>query len=204
MPKIEKVKECHVIKHCMVGKPTKYNKKVNIPLLIKCFAKGESIRQYCAKALITERTFYNWLKEYKEFKYCYDIALNLAADYWEKLPIENPDFNFPYLQAVLRNRFGFGKSKLNLKDKKKAIEILDAIREGLTDQDINTNDLKALIEFATAIHQLKENTEDQGEKERSIQECIEIANKLLPASNILELELENRRLKKQLAEAGNA
>lgn len=34
----------------------------------------------------------------------------------------------------------------------------------------------------------------------TLDECIEIANKLLPASNILELELENRKLKRQVEE----
>lgn len=34
----------------------------------------------------------------------------------------------------------------------------------------------------------------------TLEECIEIADKLLPASNILELELENRKLKRQVEE----
>ena len=194
MAKLKKVKECEAIKHCMVGKPTKYKKEVNIPLLIKCFMKGESVRQYCAKALITEPTFYNWLKDYPEFKYCYDIALNFAADFWERVPFENPDFNYPYLQAVLRSRFGLGKSKLKLTDKKQPMELIESIQEGLTDQKINIQDIKPLVELIQAKHKILANldTENQEQKRYSIEECLEISEKLLGAAEILEKRQGNK------------
>lgn len=205
MTKVEKISESKLIKHCMSGKPTKYNKDIHIPLLIKCFIKGHSVRQFCARALITERTFYNWLNDHREFKNCYDVALNFAADFWESLPFKNPEFNYPYLQAVLRNRFGFGKSKLKLKDKKSPVEIVDAIQEGLSDQTINIQDIKTLIELIQIKHQLLTNLdlEQQEAKRYTPEQWLEMSDKILDAANILELQLKNKKLKRKFEDFGD-
>lgn len=194
MSKGNKVSETSLVEYCTRGKPTTYNKEKHVPLLARVFYKGCSVRQFCAQALISEKTFYNWLNKHKEFKHTYDISLNFAADFWERVPFENPEFNYPYLQAVLRSRFGFGKSRLKLKDKKTPAEIVDIIQEGLSDQTINIQDLKPLIELIQVKQQLLTNSDSTNSdgQNYTLEECMEIAKTLLPAADILEKKLGGR------------
>lgn len=170
MPKDKKITESQLVQYCVVGKPTKYDKKKHIPLLIKSFYKGDSIRQFCAQALISEKTFYNWLNKHKEFKHAYQIALNFAADFWERIPFENPEFNYPYLQAVMRHRFGFGKSITKIKDKETPIEIINAAQESLDEQKITSQEANQIADIALKKQQLLNNPLQQEQAQPNVSE----------------------------------
>lgn len=92
------------------GRPTKYNKEKHIQLLHDIFSSGRGVMGFCADALIDRKTFYNWLKQYKEFKEAYDIVINIAGDKWERWPIEALKlgaFNYQYWHLIMRNRFHY-------------------------------------------------------------------------------------------------
>ncbi len=110
---IENMEE-QFFKSAMSGRPTKYVPEQHIKLLYNIFNQKEGIMAFCAEALIGQTTFFNWLKKHKEFKNAYDIAINIAGRQWEKLPQEDSDFNFPYWSTIMKNRFGYGKPRIDV------------------------------------------------------------------------------------------
>jgi hypothetical protein len=136
---IENMKE-KLIKQVTSGRPTKYVQEQHIGLLFDIFNQSEGVMAFCAEAMISQATFFNWLKKHKEFKEAYDIVINIAGRQWEKLPRENPDFNFPYWSTIMRNRFGFGKSRIHLDKEATPLEMFKVIKQGLTDQEISIQD----------------------------------------------------------------
>jgi hypothetical protein len=129
-----------LIKQVTSGRPTKYVQEQHIGLLFDIFNQSEGVMAFCAEAMISQATFFNWLKKYKEFKEAYDIVINIAGRQWEKLPRENPDFNFPYWSTIMRNRFGFGKSRIHLDKEATPLEMFETIKQGLSDQEISLQD----------------------------------------------------------------
>ncbi len=136
---IENMKK-KLIKQVTSGRPTKYVQEQHIGLLFDIFNQSEGVMAFCAEAMISQATFFNWLKKYKEFKEAYDIVINIAGRQWEKLPRENPDFNFPYWSTIMRNRFGFGKSRIHLDKEATPLEMFETIKQGLSDQEISLQD----------------------------------------------------------------
>ncbi len=199
MTKENKVTEDQLVEYCTKGKPTKYKKEKHVPLLARTFYKGDSVRQFCAQALISKKTFYNWINKHKEFKHTYEVTLNFAADFWERIPFENPEFNYPYLQAVLRTRFGFGKSNINLKDKQSPLEIIEVIQEGIANQTINIQDIKALNDLAQVKQQLLTNSdsEQQEAKRYTPEQWLEMSEKILAASDVVEKAFGGKKVNEQ-------
>ncbi len=77
------------------------------------------------------------------------LIINQAGRKWETYPI-NPKINidFPYWSIIMRNRFGYGKSRFNLGDKKTAKEMMQAAKEHLDDDMITVKDYVAIIDSA--------------------------------------------------------
>ena len=161
------ISESQCIKHCLGGQPTKYDKQIHVPLLVKSFYYGKSVREFCAEALISIKTFYSWLKRHEEFKDTYDIAINVAAVFWERIPFETPDFNYPYLQAVMRNRFNFGKSTFKFGDIDKPIEIYEAAQKALDNNEITVTEAKQMGDFAQGKLNVINNSLEKGEAGQS-------------------------------------
>ena len=142
------ITEDNFIERCKEGKPTKYEGERHLRLIFNVFNKGEGVMTFCAEALITKPTFYEWLKVHKEFKEAYDIAINIAGRQWEAYPLKNSNFNFPYWSMIMRNRFGYGRSRFKLSDKKKASEMMQAAKEHLDEDNITINDYTAIVNSA--------------------------------------------------------
>jgi hypothetical protein len=105
------------------GRPfgtTKYDEAVHVQLLYDVFSSGRGVMGFCAESSICRKTFFNWLKQYKEFKDAYDIVINIAGDKWEQLPLtllnDGKPFNFQYWHLIMRNRFHY--SGLNIPKRK--------------------------------------------------------------------------------------
>ena len=135
-------------KHCTGGQPTKYEQEKHIGLLFDTFNKGEGVMAFCADAAISRSTFFLWLQKHKELKEAYDIAINIAGRQWEAYPLKNSNFNFPYWSMIMRNRFGYGRSRFKLSDKKKASEMMQAAKEHLDEDNITINDYTAIVNSA--------------------------------------------------------
>jgi len=135
-------------KHCTGGQPTKYKQEKHIGLLFDIFSKGEGVMAFCADAAISRSTFFLWLQKHKEFKEAYDIAINIAGRQWEAYPLKNSGFNFPYWSMIMRNRFGYGRSRFKLSDKKTAAEMMQAAKEHLDEDMITVNDYTSIVNSA--------------------------------------------------------
>jgi len=117
---------------------------------------------------------------------------------------------FQAAKFYVQTKVGWGKEekvfKINVPEEATPLEIINILTSRLSNEGLTPTEFKQLTDLV----QLKQQVLSLQPKDElaaplhTLEECIEIADKLLPASNILELELENRRLKKQLAEAGNA
>ena len=136
------------VKHYRAGKPTKYEEEKHIGLLFDVFSKGEGVAAFLDEAAISKQTFYDWLKAHKEFAAAYEGALNRSHRQWEAYPLNNAGFNFPYWSMIMRTRFGFGKSRFKLSDKKNAKEMMQAAKEHLDEDKITVHDYIAIVNSA--------------------------------------------------------
>lgn len=191
---IENMKE-KLIKQVTSGRPTKYVQEQHIGLLFDIFNQSEGVMAFCAEAMISQATFFNWLKKYKEFKEAYDIVINIAGRQWEKLPRENPDFNFPYWSTIMRNRFGFGKSRIHLDKEATPLEMFETIKQGLTDQEISVQDAVQLTTIAKNEADVKKGViEDKAVSEQmSIEEAKAFAKELEETLQNLDLLEKNTK-----------
>lgn len=192
---IENMKE-KLIKQVTSGRPTKYVQEQHIGLLFDIFNQSEGVMAFCAEAMISQATFFNWLKKYKEFKEAYDIVINIAGRQWEKLPQENPDFNFPYWSTIMRNRFGFGKSRIHLDKEATPLEMFKVIKQGLADQEISVQDAVQLTTIAKNEADVKKGViEDKAVSEQmSIEEAKAFAIEL--DQTLQKLDLLEKNIKK--------
>ena len=117
---------------------------------------------------------------------------------------------FQAAKFYAQTKAGWGKEekvfKINVPEEATPLEIINILTSRLSNDGLTPTEFKQLTDLVQLKQQVLslQPKDEQAAPSHTLDECIEIADKLLPASNILELELENRRLKKQLAEAGNA
>lgn len=117
---------------------------------------------------------------------------------------------FQAAKFYVQTKAGWGKEekafKINVPEEATPLEIINILTSRLSNEGLTPTEFKQLTDLVQLKQQVLslQPKDEQAAPSHTLEECIEIADKLLPASNILELELENRRLKKQLAEAGNA
>jgi hypothetical protein len=137
------------IKRITSGQPTKYDKEKHIGLLFDIFNKGEGVMAFCADAMISQTTFFSWLKKHREFSEAYKVIINQAGRKWESYPI-NPKVNmeFSYWSIIMRNRFGYGKSRFKIADNKNAKEMMQTAKEHLDEDMITVNDYTAIVNSA--------------------------------------------------------
>ena len=183
------------VKHYRAGKPTKYDEEKHIGLLFDIFNKGEGVAAFLDEAAISKQTFYDWLKAHKEFAAAYEGAINRSHRRWEDLPSKNPDFNFPYWSMIMRNRFGYGRSRFKLSDKKKAADMMQAAKEHLDEDNITINDYTAIVNSAKtqAIIDGEYNEEDKTYRPSTREELLE---KKALLENIVESQTKIKKLRK--------
>lgn len=141
--------EKEFVKHFESGRPTLYDEKKHIQLLYKIFANCESIYAFCDEALITRKTFYNWVKKHNKFEEAYDIALCIGARQFEKSPqINAENFNFPYWSTVMKNRYQYFKTRIETKPNDTPKNRIEAVWEGITNGDLSTQQATQLASLA--------------------------------------------------------
>ena len=72
------------------GRPTKYHSGLPIEL-IRLMSQGYTNTWVCAQWDISEQTFYNWIKEYDDFRSAYEIGLPKCKVWWETVGKEMMD-----------------------------------------------------------------------------------------------------------------
>lgn len=81
-------------------------------LVLEVVSKMGRVSAFCKAALISENTFYDWLRKYPIFNECYQIAKMLAYEQWEKdgeNNLGNDDFNWKYWEKIGNMRFNAGR-----------------------------------------------------------------------------------------------
>ena len=137
------------IKRITSGQPAKYDKAKHIGLLFDIFNKGEGVMAFCADAMISQSTFFLWLKKHREFGEAYKVIINQAGRKWESYPLNpNGNIEFSYWSIIMRNRFGYGKSRFKIADNKNAKEMMQTAKEHLDEDMITVNDYTAIVNSA--------------------------------------------------------
>lgn len=170
--------ENNFVKHYMAGQPTKYDKEKHIRLLFSVFNKGEGVMAFCAETLISKKAFYDWLKVHEEFKEAYEGALCIAGRWWEAYPLTDPDFNFGYWSAIMRNRFGYGKAKISSTEDITPIGRINAIWKGLEEGELTSQEATQMTSIAIAQANIQNNQlpgDTNGFKRATREELIEAA-----------------------------
>ena len=117
---------------------------------------------------------------------------------------------FQAAKFYAQTKAGWGKEdhkvKFNIPDDTSPVDIINTVISEMREVNLTLAEIKQILDVAQAKQQLisLQPKEDAPENKPSLEECLEISNKLLGAANIMELELENRRLKKQLEELASA
>lgn len=173
------------------GRPTPYDEKKHIPLLNKIFEDMEGVAAFCDESSIHRRTFYNWLKDYPEFKEAYEIALCKGSRRWEKLPLENPNISHPYWMTILKGRFGYYKPKIDIKPNATPNEKLEAVWEGVREGELSAQEATQLASVAVVQSNIENNKVDDSnpfkvQSPAEIREKAEALERLIKANKQLE------------------
>lgn len=86
------------------------------------------------------------------------------------------------------------KVKFDIPESVTPLDLLDRVTSEIRDGNITLSEIKQLIELAQVRQQLlaKSNPEEQEQKRYSIEECLEISEKLLGAADVLEQRLSKK------------
>ena len=144
------------LKQIASGQPTKYDKEKHIELLFDIFSKGEGVMAFCAETLISERTFYKWLHSHKEFEEAYKGVISIAGRQWEAYPLKkDPSFNFPYWSTIMRNRFGYGRPRVQVMKDASSRDRLTSVWKGLEEVALTTNEAIQITSLANIENNIK-------------------------------------------------
>lgn len=127
-------------KRLKAGQPTKYDEERHLTLLAQIMNEGEDIEAFCDEAMISRPTFYTWLKTHPNFREAYDILINVAERKWKSYPLKAENFSFPYWNTIMRNRFGYGKSKIKPSKGDDPLEKIKAAWESLQESTLTVQD----------------------------------------------------------------
>lgn len=137
------------VKRIHSGQPTKYKGKEHDELLIELFGNGEGMGAFCAEALISHETFYEWLKAQPTFKKAHQIALAIGVRKWDKLALSK-EIDGRRWSEIRRNRFGCLDAPRIKKNRKgeSAVDYMKAIWQGVEEGDFDTTEANKLAQLA--------------------------------------------------------
>lgn len=163
LPLVQKKK-----KQLIAGNPTKYDEEKHIGLLVDVLYIGDDIAAFCAEAMISKTTFHNWRKKHPKFTNAYDIMINYAECIWEKMPFEEDtkDINYHHWFMIMKNRFGYGKSRFTISEGKDPLEIIDSVLDALGNGEITTQEATQIANLASVKVNIKANSpHEEGSKD---------------------------------------
>lgn len=174
-----KEKRNKFVQYSQIQRITRYEAKKHIGLLYDVFSKGEDVMAFCAEALISRHTFYYWLKHHPEFKFAYDIAINIAGRLWEQLPFSGRSFNYPHWSFIMRTRFGLGRIKVEKTEgAKNPSDRIEAIWKGLESGELSINEVSQLTSIIANQVNIMNNDPNKDEKALAINTKEELNNKI--------------------------
>lgn len=91
-----------------LGRPTKYDPDVHIPIMLYEYAKGSTICNVAAELGIAKSTYYLWLDKFDNFSDAHKKGRTMSRSWLEDQASENLDnrnYNFMLLESRMRREF---------------------------------------------------------------------------------------------------
>jgi hypothetical protein len=157
-------------KHILSGQPTKYKGEEHIKILFEVFGNGEGVAAFCAEAWIGEATFFTWVETHPEFKAAYRVAVKIGQRIWEE---SKGEIEFPRWAAIMRNRFGYGKTKFKFSKEKAPLSLVEDVLNGLEEGEITAQEANQVANLAVTKANLETNkSENQNGAIRETRESL--------------------------------
>lgn len=157
-------------RNIIFGRKPKYDPEFHIPILLENFLNGRDVSSFCYSAEVCEKTFFNWVTKYPQFKVAYDIGKRLAQMWWEEMALQNvvnhsgvSNFNQTLWSMVMRNRFSYTEHRKlsvpNLKKSKCVKEQIAALISYLSEGNLTAPEANQLSNLVLAYMKVEEHTE---------------------------------------------
>lgn len=157
MLKDEQAEELY--KRLKFNKP-KFDEAKHCTMILKVMSdpKKSRLSAFCVDAGISDKSFYNWLKESELFLECYALGKMMARERWEKegeelrdevLPPGSSSNKFQYWRMIGWSRFGVGKNsriRLDLDPNATPYEHYNQIMKQASNGDFTAGEIKQLLE----------------------------------------------------------
>lgn len=187
------VKDNDFIKNIKAGRPTKYDYDIHAKMLMDIFNKALGVASFCAEAMISKKTFYNWLNTHADFKEVYDVSINISEKIWEEMPRIDKDINFPYWSMIMRNRFNYGKLRIRMPEEATPEGRINAVWKFIEDGGLTGDEISKLANLITAQVNINANQpiESTVIKRDTMEEILE---KIRVTEELIEKETEYKEL----------
>lgn len=139
---------------------SKFKEEIHCRMLIETMTDpdGGSIPAFCVKAMVTETTFYNWVKENPLFGNLYYYTKLIAREIWEDegrrlrdadFPMGVVNYSFEHWKLMGYSRFGVSKNgriKLNLDPDGSPAQHYSQLLKQASEGDFTASEIKQLME----------------------------------------------------------
>lgn len=149
-----------VYQHFKNKRNAKYDEVKHCKLLIKIMLDYEAgtIGAFCCDAMISEVTFYDWVREHELFRNIYYYCKVVTRELWEEegrklrdaeYPMGTINHAFDYWKMIGWSRFGISRNsrlKLNLNDQDSPAQHYATILRQASEGDFTASEFKQLME----------------------------------------------------------
>lgn len=128
-----------------------YKEEVHCPMILNVMNTAGTLVAFCRAAMVSETTFYRWVKKHKLFRDCYAYGKILSRDNWDKEGEAGKDeefFNFDLWRLTGSMRYGVGKNRVRMGIDPKAnpYKQYQQLVEMANDEEFNASEIKQLME----------------------------------------------------------
>jgi hypothetical protein len=142
------------------GRKSLYDEERHCKLLIDLMLNPDkgTMTSFCVAAMITEATFWTWVREHELFGDLYSFGKLLSRENWEadgrkirdmQLPIGTVSYEFEYWKLIGWSRFGVSKNariKLNLNPNDTPDKHYSQLLKQASEGDFTAAEIKQLME----------------------------------------------------------
>jgi len=142
------------------GKKTGYVEEIHCPMIINVMADRNrgTIAAFCVESEISDRTFYNWIRDHELFSECFGMAKMFSKYDWEQMGLEIKDeVSLPgttnnkmeYWKMIGWERFGIGRTgrvRLRVNALAKPNEQYAQLISQASEGDFTAGEIKQLME----------------------------------------------------------
>lgn|ERR1017187_72225 len=149
-----------IFNHFKSGNCNKYFEEKHCKMLISIMMNPDkgSVPAFCVQAMITERTFYNWVRANPIFSNLYYFSKLIAREIWEQegrnirdqsFPMGTINYSFEHWKLIGYSKFGVsknGKIKLDLVPEDSPAQHYAQLLRQAAEGDFTASEIKQLME----------------------------------------------------------